>query len=74
MSANEKDMQLAREKNTPASLLDRLELTPARIKSISEALKSLSLLPDPIGEIVSGSRLANGIWLQQCAFPWALLR
>ncbi|KAF0207423.1 MAG: glutamate-5-semialdehyde [Actinobacteria bacterium] len=73
IAANEIDMRLAREKNTSEPLLDRLELTPARVKSISEALKSLSLLPDPIGEVVSGSRLANGIWLQQVRVPMGVV-
>lgn len=73
IAANEKDMQFAREKNTSASLLDRLELNPARVKSMSEALESLSLLPDPIGEVVSGSRLANGIWLQQVRVPMGVV-
>jgi glutamate-5-semialdehyde dehydrogenase len=69
LAANERDMAAAREKNTPASLLDRLRLDPVRIKAISEALRSLSILPDPIGEVVSGSRLGNGIWLQQVRVP-----
>ena len=69
LEANERDMATAREKNTAASLLDRLELNPMRIKAISEALKSLSVLPDPIGEVLSGSRLGNGIWLQQVRVP-----
>lgn len=69
LQANERDMSAARDENTPTSLLDRLELNPMRIKAISEALKSLSVLPDPIGEVVSGSRLGNGIWLQQVRVP-----
>ena len=73
IAANEKDMAQAREKNTAAPLLDRLELTPVRIKAISEALKSLSVLPDPIGEVISGSRLANGIWLQQVRVPMGVV-
>ncbi|MDO8879998.1 MAG: glutamate-5-semialdehyde dehydrogenase [Coriobacteriia bacterium] len=69
LEANARDMEAARAKNTGASLLDRLELNPMRIKAISEALKSLSVLPDPIGEVVSGGRLGNGIWLQQVRVP-----
>jgi glutamate-5-semialdehyde dehydrogenase len=73
LAANEKDIGAAREKNTPAALVDRLELNPVRLKSISEALRSLSVLPDPIGEVVSGSRLANGIWLQQVRVPMGVV-
>ncbi|MDZ4655309.1 MAG: glutamate-5-semialdehyde dehydrogenase [Coriobacteriia bacterium] len=73
LSANALDMEAARAKGTPVPLLDRLELTSARIKAISEALKSLALLPDPIGEVVSGSRLTNGIWLQQVRVPMGVV-
>lgn len=69
LAANERDMEAARAKNTPPSLLDRLELNPVRVKAMSEALKSLSLLPDPLGEVVSGTRMHNGIWLQQVRVP-----
>ena len=73
LSANEADMNEARAKGTAAALLDRLELNPMRIKAISEALKSLSVLPGPIGEVLSGSRLANGIWLQQVRVPMGVV-
>lgn len=69
LAANERDMEAARAKSTPPSLLDRLELNPVRIKAMSEALKSLSLLADPLGEVVSGTRMHNGIWLQQVRVP-----
>lgn len=69
IAANEQDMVAARAAGTAPALLDRLELNPMRIKAISEALKSLSVLPDPIGEVVSGSRLANGIALSQVRVP-----
>ncbi len=73
LAANEKDMAEARAKGTSPALLDRLELDPVRIKAISEALKSLSVLPDPIGEVLTGSRLANGIWLQQVRVPMGVV-
>jgi len=69
LAANAKDMEAAAAKNTPAPLLDRLELNPQRLKSISEAVKSLAMLPDPIGEVVSGHTLANGIALRQVRVP-----
>jgi glutamate-5-semialdehyde dehydrogenase len=69
LAANAKDMEAARAKGTSASLLDRLELDPQRLKSISESIKGLALLPDPIGEVVSGHTLANGIGLRQVRVP-----
>jgi glutamate-5-semialdehyde dehydrogenase len=73
IAANEQDMAEAKAQGTAAPLLDRLELNPQRLKAISEALKSLSVLPDPIGEVVSGSRLSNGIWLQQVRVPMGVV-
>ncbi len=73
LAANEQDMSDARAQGTAPALLDRLELSPQRLKAISEALKSLSVLPDPIGEVISGSRLANGIWLQQVRVPMGVV-
>ncbi len=69
LAANAADIAAARDKGTPEGLIDRLELNPARLKSMSEALKALSLLPDPIGEVVEGHTLPNGIKLTQVRVP-----
>ncbi len=69
MAANAADMEAARQRGTAESLLDRLELTPQRLKAIAEAVKELAALPDPIGEVVEGKRLPNGIWLSQVRVP-----
>lgn len=69
LSANAADLDAARAKNTPEGLIDRLELNPARLKSMAEALRALSLLADPIGEVVEGYTLANGIELRQIRVP-----
>lgn len=69
LAANEADLAAARQKSTPDGLLDRLELTPARLKGMSEALKALSLLADPIGEVIEGHTLPNGIELRQVRVP-----
>ncbi len=69
LAANGRDMDEAKAKNVQASLLDRLELNPARLKSMSEALKALSMLPDPVGEVVQGYTMPNGIRLSQIRVP-----
>ena len=69
LAANEKDMDAARSKGVQASLLDRLELNPARVKSMAETLRALSLLPDPIGEVVKGHTMPNGMELTQVRVP-----
>jgi glutamate-5-semialdehyde dehydrogenase len=69
LAANAEDMAAARARGTAEGLLDRLELTPARIKSMSEALKEIGLLPDPIGEIVEGHTLPNGLEMTKVRVP-----
>src|SRR5450759_4542452 len=69
LSANAKDMESARARGTAPSLLDRLELDPMRVKAMAEAVKDLASLPDPIGEVVAGHRLPNGIALTQVRVP-----
>ncbi|HEY5540844.1 MAG TPA: glutamate-5-semialdehyde dehydrogenase [Coriobacteriia bacterium] len=69
LAANEADMAAARVKGVAAGLLDRLELTPARVQAMSEALKAIALLPDPIGEVVDGYTLPNGIELTKVRVP-----
>jgi glutamate-5-semialdehyde dehydrogenase len=69
LDANAMDMDAAREKGTSAGLLDRLELTPARLKSMSEALKAISMMADPMGEVLEGKTLPNGIELREIRVP-----
>jgi glutamate-5-semialdehyde dehydrogenase len=69
VAANEKDMAAARAKGTSEALLDRLALDPQRLKSISESIKGLASLADPIGEVVSGITMPNGIKLSQVRVP-----
>ncbi len=69
LAANAKDLDAARAKNVATALVDRLELNPSRLKSMSEALKALALLSDPIGEVIAGHTLPNGIQVSQIRVP-----
>jgi len=69
LAANALDMEAAGTAGTPAPLLDRLMLDAARIDGIAAAVEALAREVDPIGEVVSGHRMPNGIWLQQVRVP-----
>ena len=69
LAANLLDMQSARDAGTPGPLLDRLMLDEGRIAGIASAVVALAREADPIGEIVSGHRLPNGIRLTQVRVP-----
>ncbi|TFV47830.1 glutamate-5-semialdehyde dehydrogenase [Blastococcus sp. TF02A-35] len=69
LSANAADVDAAAAAGTPASVLDRLRLDPARIAGVADALRQLVALPDPVGDVVRGSRLPNGLELTQVRVP-----
>ena len=67
--ANDKDMTAGREKGLDAALLDRLELTPARIDSMIEGLRQIASLNDPIGEIFDMNYRPSGIQVGRMRVP-----
>lgn len=73
VAANAED--LAREKAAGMSegLLDRLALSPERITAIAEALREVAALPDPVGDVVRGSILPNGLHLRQERVPMGVV-
>jgi glutamate-5-semialdehyde dehydrogenase len=54
-------------------LLDRLALTQERIVAIADALRELAALPDPVGEVVRGQTLPNGLRLRQLRVPMGVV-
>lgn len=69
IAANKVDMQAGAERGLESALLDRLELTPARIYSMAEGLKQIAALPDPIGEIANMAGRPSGIQVGQMRVP-----
>jgi len=69
VAANEEDTRRARESGTGAGMVDRLTLTEERIASIAAALRKITTLTDPVGEVVRGSTLPNGLELRQVRVP-----
>ena len=69
LTANELDVRAAIEAGTPESLVDRLRLNASRIDGMARGLEDLVALPDPIGTVVRGNVLANGVQLTQVRVP-----
>lgn len=69
LEANATDIQRGKDQNTPAAMLDRLQLTDERIDGLVAALGELATLADPIGNVVRGNNLPNGIRMQQVRVP-----
>ncbi|SNS80582.1 glutamate-5-semialdehyde dehydrogenase [Rhodococcoides kyotonense] len=69
IAANTADVDAARAAGTDEGLLDRLRLTEARIDGIAAGLRQVAGLPDPVGEVVRGSTLPNGLEIRQLRVP-----
>ena len=69
LEANATDLQRGRQQHTAEAMLDRLELTDERIDGLVSALGDLAALPDPIGNVMRGNNLPNGIRMQQVRVP-----
>jgi glutamate-5-semialdehyde dehydrogenase len=68
-AANALDIERARENGTSEALIDRLTLNPERIAAIANALRDVSALPDPVGEVIRGYTLPNGLQVRQIRVP-----
>jgi glutamate-5-semialdehyde dehydrogenase len=73
LEANAVDIDSARAAGTGDNVIDRLALDESRIKAFSDGLRDIAALPDPIGEVVRGSTLPNGLQLQQIRVPMGVI-
>ncbi|MGX9792503.1 glutamate-5-semialdehyde dehydrogenase [Mycobacterium sp. MMS18-G62] len=69
LAANAEDLAAAKSAGTPDAMLDRLALNPQRIDGIAAGLRQVAGLPDPIGEVLRGRTLPNGLQLRQQRVP-----
>ncbi|MGO9489783.1 MAG: glutamate-5-semialdehyde dehydrogenase [Solirubrobacteraceae bacterium] len=69
LAANELDMQLGREAEIGDALLDRLRLDPPRVAAIAASVRQIAALSDPVGEVIDGRRLANGLDVRKVRVP-----
>jgi len=70
---NAKDLQAGKEKGLDAALLDRLELTPARIQAMIDGLNEVAALPDPVGAITDLKYRPSGIQVGQMRVPLGVI-
>jgi glutamate-5-semialdehyde dehydrogenase len=73
VAANAVDVAAAREAGTPESTVDRLALNPARVDGMAAGLEQLAGLTDPVGEVVRGYTLPNGLELRQVRVPFGVV-
>lgn len=73
MAANADDLERGRATDLSDGLLDRLRLDERRILALAAAVRDVVALPDPVGTVVRGSRLPNGLQLSQVRVPFGVV-
>ena len=69
LEANARDLEAGRADDLGAALLDRLALDEGRVAAIAAGVRAVAALPDPVGEVVDGRRLPNGLSLRRIRVP-----
>ena len=69
LAANRSDVSRARKSGISEALVDRLTLSEDRLRGMADGLRDVARLPDPVGEVVRGSTLPNGLELRQVRVP-----
>ena len=69
LAENGQDMEESRKRGLSAAMLDRLQLTPARIKAIADNVKSIASFPDPLGKILGKHKRKDGLKISRVSVP-----
>ena len=73
LSANALDLAAGREAGMSQALLDRLALTESRVQGMSSAVEQVAKAADPVGKVLSGQTLANGLRLEKVTVPLGVI-
>lgn len=73
IAANAEDLASGRRDGLSASLLDRLMLDAGRIAGLASSLREIAALPDPVGQVLRGHRMPNGVALEQVRVPFGVV-
>ena len=73
LEANARDLDVGRESGLSAALMDRLALDESRIAGMAAGVRKIASLPDPVGEVIDGSRLTNGLDMRKVRVPLGVI-
>ena len=73
VGANSLDLEAARDAGLSAALLDRLALDEGRVATIAAQVRDIAALPDPVGEVIDGGRLPNGLDVRRVRVPLGVI-
>jgi glutamate-5-semialdehyde dehydrogenase len=73
LAANARDLEAGADAGLSEALMDRLALTGARIAQMAAGVRTIAALPDPVGEVIDGRTLANGLALRRVRVPLGVI-
>ncbi len=73
LAANARDLEAGHAAGLSDALIDRLSLSEARIRAIAEGTRRIAALPDPVGEVIDGFRLPNGLDVRKVRVPLGVI-
>ncbi|WP_223628033.1 glutamate-5-semialdehyde dehydrogenase [Microbacterium sp. EST19A] len=73
IEANARDIARGRDGGIGESLIDRLRLDEKRVAALASAVRQVAALPDPVGRVVGGHRMPNGVALEQVRVPFGVV-
>ena len=73
IAANARDIERGREGGIAESLVDRLRLDEKRVGALASAVREVAALADPVGQVIGGHRMPNGVTLEQVRVPFGVV-
>ncbi len=73
LEANARDLEAGRESGLSDALMDRLALDEDRVRAMADGVRKIAALPDPVGEVVDGWRLPNGLDVRKTLVPLGVI-
>ncbi|MCL2735229.1 MAG: glutamate-5-semialdehyde dehydrogenase [Propionibacteriaceae bacterium] len=73
MNGNHRDIRRVLSTDIPPATLDRLTLTPERLAAMAQGLRDLAGLNDPVGEVIRGWQISNGVHIDQVRVPFGVV-
>ncbi len=73
IAANAEDVARGEAEGIGAALIDRLRLDEGRVKALAAGVRDVAALPDPVGQILGGHRMPNGVVLEQVRVPFGVV-
>jgi glutamate-5-semialdehyde dehydrogenase len=73
LAANAEDVEAGRDAGLSSALLDRLALDAIRVAGMADGVRAIAALPDPVGEVVEGRRLPNGLDVRKVRAPFGVV-